>query len=42
MRRSNWAWERIFANASNPRPKHSAKDVADRITAKHNASWGRV
>ena len=33
MMRSNWAWARMRVKASKPRPKHSASEVAARITA---------
>ena len=40
--RSNCASRRILGKASKPLAKHSAREVADRITEKHSASWGRV
>ena len=36
--RSNRASDSTEAKASSPRAKHSARDVAARITAKHKAS----
>ena len=40
--RSNCAWASTWEKLSSPRRKHSAREVAMRITAKPKVSWGRV